>query len=186
MEHHSNTWIDAHRRAASSYRKMVDRAFQQLTDQELHQRPAESINSVAVILQHLAGNLTSRWSDFLTTDGEKEWRNRDREFEDWDGSREELIRYFDDGWQKLIDALDESASLDPNTKIQIRGESQSLADAILRSLTHVSYHVGQMMLLARMVHQGEWDWLTIPPGKSENFNQQNWGSSASRGVMGEE
>ncbi|PQO45524.1 DinB family protein [Blastopirellula marina] len=177
-------WTAALFEAAVSYRRMIDGTLAQLSDEEFFQRPAAEINSVAVIIRHLGGNLTSRWTDFLTTDGEKPTRNRDEEFADWPGDRASLMRYFDAGWQQLLAAIEEAAKLDPTTPIFIRGESQTLASALARSLTHLSYHVGQISLIARTVHEGRWHWLTIGPGESQRHNEQTWGTSQSRSVFG--
>ncbi|PQO27207.1 DUF1572 family protein [Blastopirellula marina] len=180
----STAWTDALRESARSYRKMIDATLVQLSDEEFFLRPAAEINSVAVLLRHLGGNLASRWTDFQTTDGEKADRNRDQEFADWPGDRASLMDYFDLGWQKLLDAIETSSQLDPGTLILIRGESQTLASAFVRSLTHLSYHVGQISLIARTVHRGPWHWLTIAPGGSQQHNEQTWGTSQSRGIQG--
>lgn len=176
-------WTAALWESAVSHRRMIDGTLVQLSDEEFFRRPAPQINSVAVILRHLGGNLASRWTDFLTTDGEKPTRNRDEEFADWPGDRASLMGYFDAGWQQLLTALDEAAALDPMTPIFIRGESQTLASALIRSLTHTSYHVGQISLIARTVHEGSWQWLTIGPGESQRHNEQTWGTPQSRSVF---
>ncbi|MCA9190624.1 MAG: DUF1572 family protein [Planctomycetales bacterium] len=177
-------WLDSSLKTVDSYRRMIDGILSQLTDTELNCRPAEGANSVAIILRHLGGNLRSRWTDFLMSDGEKPDREREKEFAEWEGSRESLLEYFDSGWVKLLSAIEIMRGESQERMITIRGESHTLADALLRSITHISYHVGQMILIARVVHQGEWNWLTIAPGRSAEFNSQNWGSSASRGVFG--
>ncbi|RCS53035.1 DUF1572 domain-containing protein [Bremerella cremea] len=179
-------WTEALHVTAVSYRKMIDATLSQLTDEEFFQRPAAEINSVAVLLRHLGGNLASRWTDFQTTDGEKPSRSRDDEFADWPGDRASLMAYFEEGWQQLIAAIDAANELNPSMSIDIRGEAQTLATAFLRSLTHLSYHVGQISLIARTVHQGNWHWLTIAPGGSQRHNEQTWGTSQSRGIQGAE
>ena len=168
---------------AMSYRRMIDATIEQLSDDELFARPAPGINSVAIILRHLGGNLRSRWTDFLTTDGEKPDRDRDKEFQDWDGDRRSLLQHFDTGWNALTAAI---ASLDEDSleqSIRIRGEPHSIPQALTRSLTHVSYHVGQIAIIARQVHQGDWNWLTVAPGESSQFNKNTWGTSASRSIL---
>jgi uncharacterized damage-inducible protein DinB len=177
-------WIDAARETVDSYRRMIDATISQLTDEELRTRPAAGMNSVAIILRHLGGNLRSRWTDFLNSDGEKPDRDRESEFSEWLGDRRSLLDYFDAGWSALVHALE---SLDGSTvtrTITIRGESQPVPQAVFRSITHVAYHVGQIAMVSRMVHDGEWCWQTIAPGKSADFNSRTWGSSASRGVLG--
>jgi Protein of unknown function (DUF1572) len=180
----SNAWLPATIDTLDGYRRMIDSAVVQLTDIELMQRPAPGINSVAVILRHLGGNLLSRWTHFLTTDGEKIDRDRDAEFEDWPGDRTSLLAYFDSGWRTMRSALVSLTVEDLDKSVTIRGESHTVPHAIHRSLTHTSYHVGQMLLIARLVHQGTWTWLTISPGGSMQHNEKTWGTAASRGVAG--
>lgn len=181
----SNTsaWLDSIRDIVSSYRRMIDATIIQLTDDELFARPAPGINSVAVILRHLGGNLQSRWTNFLTTDGEKPDRNRDSEFQDWNGDRGSLIGHFNSGWEALVAALESIDDTNIDTTIHIRGEPHSIPQAISRSVTHLTYHVGQIVMIARMVHDGDWQWLTIAPGSSEEHNNRTWGTAASRSVF---
>ena len=178
--------VDILRDTVRSYRKLVDRTLEQLSDEEFFRRPAPGTNSVAVILRHLGGNLASRWTDFLTTDGEKQSRDRDQEFADWEGTRIELMHYFETGWKALTDALNEIDETVLDQTIFIRGESHTVRRALIRSVTHLTYHVGQISMTARMAHDGNWDWLTIPPNRSAEFNRENWGTSKSRAVFGEE
>ena len=185
MDNPTDIWREATRETAASYRNMIDAAVGQLTDDEFFRRPAPGVNSVALILRHLAGNLRSRWTDFLTTDGEKPDRDRDQEFADWEGDRASLMAYFDDGWARLIAAIDEINSDNLQRRITIRGEEHTLPQAFARSLTHVAYHTGQIVLIARTVHDGDWKWLTIAPGESHQHNNATWGTSASRGVFGD-
>jgi uncharacterized damage-inducible protein DinB len=159
---------------------MIDATIQQLTDEELFARPSSAVNSVAIILRHLGGNLSSRWTDFLTTDGEKSDRNRDQEFMDWEGDRQSLMDYFNRGWKTFESALESLQDKDADRTIYIRGEAHSIAQALLRSITHLTYHVGQITMIARTVHQGPWRWLTIAPGDSASHNQRTWGTAASR------
>ncbi|QDT00450.1 DinB superfamily protein [Adhaeretor mobilis] len=166
-----------------SYRCMIDATIEQLTDEELFARPAPTTNSVAIILRHLGGNLRSRWTDFLTTDGEKPDRNRDTEFLDWDGDRQSLIVHFDSGWGALATAIESLDDDNLGHRIQIRGESHTIPQAITRSVAHITYHVGQIAIVARLVHKGEWQWLTVAPGNSSQFNEQTWGTAGSRSIF---
>lgn len=181
---HDDNWIRAVAATVASYRRMIDGAVGQLSDAELRQRPRPDMNSVAVILRHLGGNLSSRWTDFLTTDGEKPDRDRDREFQDWDGDRDSLMEFFNSGWDALTGAIERIDPTNIDSPVFIRGERHSVADALVRSLTHLSYHAGQIALIARIVHDGQWRWLTIPPGSSAQHNRDTWGTAASRGVFG--
>lgn len=185
MSESHDLWIAAIAETIAGYRRVIDAAVDQLSDEELFAVPAEGVNSVANMLRHLGGNLQSRWTDFMTTDGEKPTRNRDQEFAAWEGDRESLLTYFDAGWMRMIDAIDEVNDGNIETPIFIRGEQHTIPQAVARSITHVSYHVGQILIIARMVHQGEWKWLTIAPGTSQEFNQQTWGTAAARSTFGD-
>jgi hypothetical protein len=182
----TDPWLAATIETLDGYRRMIDAAVAQLDDEELGRRPAEGINSVAVILRHLGGNLQSRWTDFLMSDGEKPTRNRDAEFEDWSGDRTSLVNYFAAGWQTMHESLAALTADDLTKSVTIRGEPHTVQLAIQRSLTHTAYHVGQIMLISRLVHSGSWKWLTIPPGGSAQHNQKTWGTTASRGIAGGE
>ncbi|MDM4015257.1 DinB family protein [Roseiconus lacunae] len=180
-----DSWIIETLQTLASYRRMIDGITVQLSDEELFARPAREFNSVAIILRHLGGNLQSRWTNFLTTDGEKATRDRDQEFTDWNDDRESLIKYFDDGWSTLIKTLSELDEAALEQTVTIRGEPQLVTQAILRAITHIAYHVGQIALIARLVHDGPWQWLTIAPNQSHHHNQSTWGTSASRSVFGQ-
>ena len=169
-----------------SYRQMIDATIDQLTDAELFARPATGINSVAIILRHLGGNLRSRWTDFMTTDGEKPDRDRDTEFQDWNGDRNSLMEHFNSGWDALVDALNSIDDRSISTTIHIRGEPHTIPQALTRSITHLTYHVGQIAIVARMVHDGDWRWLTIAPGTSAEHNDKTWGTEASRSIFSQQ
>ena len=177
-------WIEAVSETVVSYCRMIDAIVAQLSDAELHSRPAADINSVAIILRHLGGNLRSRWTDFLTTDGEKPDRNRETEFQEWDGDRDSLMAHFDAGWEALTAAIQLVNRSNIDQQVLIRGEPHSIPQALTRSMTHLTYHVGQMAIIARMVHDGDWRWLTTAPGDSAQHNDRTWGTNASRSVFG--
>jgi hypothetical protein len=181
----AEAWINAAIETIDSHRRLVDGALQQLSDEEFFGRKAEGINSVAVILRHLGGNLLSRWTDFLTSDGEKPSRNRDSEFEDWPGDRASLMAFFNSGWETWRKSIESLTADDLMKTVTIRGEPHSVPLAIQRSLTHTAYHVGQIILISRVVHDGKWQWLTIRPGGSQQHNEQTWGMPASRGAAGD-
>jgi hypothetical protein len=175
-------WISASLVVIDSHRRLIDGALKQVSDEELARRPAEGLNSIAIILRHLGGNLLSRWTDFLTTDGDKPNRDRDSEFEDWQGDRSSLMAFFDSGWQTWRSSMESLTSDNFAKTVTIRGEPHTVPQAIQRSLTHTAYHVGQIMLIARSIHDGDWRWLTVPPGGSAQHNEQTWGTVASRGA----
>lgn len=154
----------------------ADKAVAQLPDDKLHVALDPNTNSIAVIMKHVAGNLLSRWTDFLTSDGEKPWRNRDDEFVDTFTSRDELLAYWESGWQRLIDTLTSLSPDDLGRTVTIRGEPHSVPLAIQRSLAHCGYHVGQIVLIARILAGEQWTTITIPRGTSASFNQKVWGT----------
>jgi hypothetical protein len=161
--------------AFEANKRLADRAVGQVPDDKLHAALDPNTNSVAVIMTHVAGNLTSRWTDFLTTDGEKPWRDRDGEFVAAFASRAELLACWERGWACLLTTLRGLRPEDLGKTVTIRGEPHSMPLAVARSLGHTCYHVGQIVQVAR-VHAGdEWTTLTIPRGGSEQFNRANWG-----------
>lgn len=165
-------WLDAVRSRASADKTMAEKAIAQLSDEELHRRPAPGVNSVAIIMRHLAGNMLSRWTDFLTTDGEKPDRNRDGEFEPWAGSRDELMQYWQRGFDAFLGTLDSLTPDDMHKAVNIRTERHTVPLAIIRGIDHLAYHVGQILMIARTVHAGEWNYITIAPGESGAYNRR--------------
>ncbi len=154
------------------YKNIGERTFGQLNDEDLFWQYNDESNSIAIIVKHLWGNMLSRWTDFLTTDGEKEWRKRDEEFEDDINTRSEMMDKWNQGWQCLFTALDSITREDLDSKsIYIRNEEHSITDAINRQLAHYSYHVGQIVLIAKMV-SSDWKALTIPKGESKVYNKK--------------
>jgi hypothetical protein len=161
--------------AFEANKRLADRAIEQVPDDELHTALDVNTNSIAVIMKHIAGNLLSRWTDFLTTDGEKPWRNRDSEFVDNFGSRTEVLEYWERGWACLFATLKSLKPADLDKTVVIRGETHTVPLALARSLGHTCYHVGQIVQGAR-IHAGDkWNTLTIPRGGSDEYNNANWG-----------
>ena len=150
-----------------SDKSQAERAIAQLTDAELHKRPAPGFNSVATIVRHVGGNLISRWTDFLTTDGDKPDRDREREFADWTGSREELMAPWERGFKLFFDTLGSLSDDDLTRTVYIRSQPHSVPLAIIRSATHTAYHVGQIVYVARHLASAHWTTLTIPKGASK-------------------
>lgn len=151
------------------YKNLAEKTFAQLSDEQFfHRQGAE--NSMAVIVQHIAGNMKSRFTDFLTTDGEKPWRNRDGEFETPALSRTALMQQWDESWKLLLDLLANLSEEDLSKTVYIRNEGHSVPDAILRQLAHYSYHVGQIVHAAKMLNSERWQALTIAKGQSETYN----------------
>ncbi len=155
---------------------LAERAIVQLSDEKLHQPLDENTNSVAIIMKHLAGNMLSRWTDFLTTDGEKQWRNRDREFVDDLPSRDDLMAFWQRGWEGLSSTLNTLTEDDLTKTVPIRGKPHNVIEAIHRELDHYGYHVGQIVLVARVLAKDNWTTLTVPRGESEEYNRRVWQS----------
>lgn len=143
-------------------KRTAERAMEQLNLEELHWTPDEESNSIARIVKHMAGNMMSRWTDFLTTDGEKATRNRDEEFEGGYGSREEMMAAWEAGWEKLFEAIGSLGWEDLLKTVTIRSEPHSVVKAIERQVYHLSYHTGQIVYLAKQIRGADWKTLTIP------------------------
>jgi hypothetical protein len=150
------------RKRFRDYKKLGERTFEQLSGDEMHFTPNEASNSIAVIIQHMKGNMLSRWTNFLTEDGEKPWRKRDEEFEIHKATREELILQWDEGWKVFLDTLESLKPEDLEKTITIRAEPLNVIDAINRQLAHYSYHVGQIVYLGRWIRNDEWKNLSMP------------------------
>jgi uncharacterized protein DUF1572 len=153
------------------YKKMADKALAQLKDEEYFTTLDEEANSIAVIMKHMAGNMFSRWTDFLTTDGEKPDRNRDMEFViEPKSGKEDVVAYWERGWQRVFNALEPLGAEDLEKKVLIRGEEHTVVQAINRQLTHYAYHIGQIVFLAKHFRSTEWNSLSIPRNRSTEFN----------------
>jgi len=152
------------------YRSLGERAMLQLEDAELFREPAPGCNSISVIVKHLHGNMRSRWTDLLTSDGEKPWRDRDGEFEHENMSREALLERWNEGWDTLLGALAQLNAQDLERTVLIRTEPHTVAQAIVRQLAHVPYHVGQIVLIGKLYKGAAFTSLSIPKGGSHAFN----------------
>jgi len=145
------------------YKTFADKSFAQiLTDDEMHWQPNEESNSIAIIIKHMHGNMLSRWTDFLTTDGEKPTRTRDEEFVGYQESKEELLKRWEQGWQCTFNALNSLTENDFDKTVTIRNEPHTVMQAILRQISHYSEHVGQIIYIAKMIRNDAWQTLTIP------------------------
>ena len=176
-DNNASTFAQAAKIAFLYNKDLAERAVAQLSDEQLRMPLHPETNSIAVIMKHVAGNFASRWTDFLTSDGEKSWRDRDDEFVDRFASRAELMDYWENGWGRLVKALDALQPGDLDATVTIRGERLSVPLAISRSLSHCGYHVGQIVLISRILVGDGWKTLTIPRGESQQHNQKNWGET---------
>ena len=152
------------------YRSIGEKAIQQVSDEALNSAHGADNNSIAIIVRHISGNLLSRFTDFLTSDGEKSWRDRDAEFEATKYSRLDVEQMWADGWGVLESELSKLSDEQLQQHVYIRGQAWTIHDALCRSLAHVSYHVGQIVLLARILNDGNWKWISIPKGQSREYN----------------
>lgn len=169
-------YLDSVLQRFRSYYDMGTKTIERLDTTQLHWQPQGEPNSIAMIVKHLRGNMLSRWTDFLTSDGEKRDRHRDEEFEEDQASKEVVLQRWHEGWACLLKAIGSLTPDDLEKTIYIRAEAHSVLDAINRQMTHVPYHVGQMVYIGKMILGENWQSLSIPKGQSEAFNQEKFGN----------
>jgi hypothetical protein len=157
--------------AFRNYKNLAEKAMAQVRDEEFFRLIDAESNSIAIIVKHLAGNAVSRWTDFLTADGEKDFRNRDNEFVTEGDTRESLMQFWEQGWQAVFTALEPLTAADFAKTITIRGQPHTICEAVNRQLTHYAYHIGQITFLAKHFRSSEWQTLSVPKNKSVQFNQ---------------
>lgn len=167
-------YLTGARKQFEYYKTLGEKTFSQLTDGQLFWKYNDESNSIAVIVKHLSGNMLSRWTDFLTTDGEKEWRNREKEFNEEGDSRPQLMQQWAAGWAALFEALDSVNADNIFSTVYIRNQGHSVADAINRQLAHYPYHIGQIVFIGKMALNKEWNSLSIPRGASEVYNAEKF------------
>jgi hypothetical protein len=153
------------------YKELGDKTFEQLSDLDFHYQPNAASNSIALIIQHLHGNMLSRWTNFLKEDGEKDWRQRDEEFVIHDYTKYQLLQLWDAGWECFLNALESLKKKDFSKTIYIRNEPLSVTDAIIRQTAHYPYHIGQIVYLGKMIKIETWKNLSIPKGESASYNK---------------
>jgi hypothetical protein len=173
-------YIESVKKQFEYYKMLGEKTFAQVEDEKLFHKMNEESNSIAIIVQHLWGNMLSRWTDFLTTDGEKEWRKRDEEFEEIVNDKNELMKRWEEGWKCLFDALDSLKDGDLEKIIYIRNQGHSVMEAMNRQLAHYSYHVGQIVFIGKMLAGSDWKSLSIPKNQSKNYNAQKFSEEKSR------
>ncbi|MGO3182591.1 MAG: DUF1572 family protein [Aequorivita sp.] len=164
-------YLQSVRKQFEYYKSLGEKTFDQLDDAHLFWQFNDASNSIAIIVNHLWGNMKSRWTDFLTSDGEKEWRERELEFESVIQSREELLTKWNEGWECLFNALSTVNTENFNTEIFIRNQAHSIVEAVNRQFAHYSYHVGQIVYIGRMLKRDSWKSLSITKGESVDFNK---------------
>lgn len=171
----TNSYLESVKKQFLYYKTIGEKAINQLEPEQLFVAINDDTNSIANIVKHLSGNMISRWTDFLTTDGEKEWRNRDGEFESNLTTKDEVLANWDSGWECFFGALN---SLQPDQLTQIiyiRNEGHTVIEAINRQLAHYPYHIGQIVFCAKQLKNSDWDSLSIPRNKSNSYNKDKFG-----------
>jgi len=154
------------------YKSLAEKTIGQLPEAALFQQHNDASNSIATIMKHMYGNMLSRWTDFLTTDGEKEWRRRDMEFQEEIIDKAKLMEAWENGWNCLFNALNQLTESEFEKKVYIRNVPHTVVEAINRQLAHYPYHVGQIVFIGKMICGSDWVSLSIPKNKSEDFNQE--------------
>lgn len=182
----TENYLESIRKQFQYYQLLGEKTFAQLDDDQLFWQYNPESNSVAVMVKHLWGNMLSRWTDFLTADGEKDWRDRDGEFEATIQNREELLAKWAEGWNCVFQAVDSITPEHYESVIYIRNMGHSIPEAISRQLAHYAYHVGQIVYLGRMLKGADWQSLSIPKGESKTFNQQKFAKPKRREHFTEE
>ena len=162
------------------YKSLGDKTMQQLDFNEMQREFAEDSNSISILVKHMVGNMLSRWTNFLSEDGEKEWRQRDLEFVDTFSNQEELSAYWEKGWQCLFDALNPLDASQLEDIVYIRNQGHTITEAINRQLAHYAYHVGQMVFIGKLLKGKHWNSLSIPKGKSSDYNKAKFSKEKAR------
>lgn len=165
-------FLDSIIKRFKDYKLLGEKTFEQLNDEEMNFQPNEQSNSIAIIIQHLYGNMLSRWTNFLTADGEKDWRKRDDEFEVHNFSKQQLTEQWNEGWKVFLNELESLTGDDLTKTITIRSQPLNVTDAINRQMAHYSYHVGQIVYIGRWIKAGDWRSLSIPKNQSQQFNKK--------------
>lgn len=168
----NNTFLFSANSQFEQYQKLAEKTFDQLNEEEFFWKQNEESNSIAAIIRHMHGNMLSRWTDFLNTDGEKPWRNRDKEFDDETISRSSLMNLWKEGWACVFNALHALHAEDLEKKVRIRGQELTVIAAITRQLTHYAYHVGQIVYVGKYLRGAGWKALSIPKNQSQQFNDE--------------
>ncbi|WP_417786465.1 DUF1572 family protein [Tenacibaculum sp.] len=175
-----NSYLESIKKQITYYKSLGDKTFNQLTQEELFYQYNQESNSIAVIAKHIAGNMLSRCTNFFTEDGEKSWRNRDDEFVNTFSTKEEMIAYWEKGWDCFLNTINSLKENDLEKIIYIRNQGHTVTEAINRQICHYPYHIGQIVFLGKMLQNEKWVSLSIPKNASKNFNQEKFSQEKSR------
>jgi hypothetical protein len=176
----TNDYLESVKKLFEYYKMLGDKTFPQVQDDKLFWQYNDDSNSIAIIVKHLWGNMLSRWTDFLTSDGEKETRDRDAEFENDIKSREELLDKWNEGWNCLFNAINSLKTEDLEKIVYIRNQGHTVTEAINRQLAHYAYHIGQIVFLGKMLNENGWISLSIPKGNSQKYNNDKFSKPQER------
>ena len=168
------SYLDSVRKQFEYYKSIGDKTFEQLSFEELKIQFTQDSNSISIIVKHLVGNMLSRWTNFLTEDGEKEWRQRDKEFIDNYSNKEDLFNSWNKGWSCLVNTLDAINNNDLNHIVYIRNQGHTVTEALNRQMMHYAYHIGQIIYIGKLVKGKDWKSLSIPKGESKTYNQEKF------------
>ena len=168
------SYLDSVRKQFEYYKSIGDKTFEQLSFEELKIQFTQDSNSISIIVKHLVGNMLSRWINFLTEDGEKEWRQRDKEFIDNYSNKEDLFNSWNKGWSCLFNTLDAINNNDLNHIVYIRNQGHTVTEALNRQMMHYAYHIGQIVYIGKLVKGKDWKSLSIPKGESKTYNQEKF------------
>lgn len=182
----TNDYLTSVEKQFTYYKLLGEKTIAQLTDEQLFWQYNSESNSIAVIVKHMSGNMLSRWTDFLTSDGEKEWRSREGEFENTINTREELLARWNEGWECLFSALRLLTPEDLQREVFIRNQGHTVTEAINRQLAHYPYHVGQIVFIGKMARDADWTSLSIPKGKSDSYNADKFAKPKQKGHFTDE
>ncbi len=177
----NSTYLESVIKQFTYNKSLGDKTFEQLNDEDIHWKYNEYSNNIAIVVKHIVGNMLSRWTNFLTEDGEKEWRHRDTEFEDTYKTKEEMLLAWEKGWQCLFDAITPLKAEDLERIIYIRNEGHTVVEAINRQLAHYAYHTGQIVFIGTLIKNNDWKNLSVLKGQSTNYNQKKFSKEKHRG-----
>jgi hypothetical protein len=169
-----NSYLESVKKQFEYYKMLGEKTFEQIPEEKLFWQLNEESNSISMIVKHLNGNMLSRWTDFLTSDGEKEWRKRDEEFDNDIKTKIELLSKWNEGWECLFNAINALTEKDLENEIYIRNMGHSISEAINRQLAHYPYHIGQIVFIGKIIQNKNWNSLSIPKGKSKEYNNEKF------------
>ena len=169
-----NSYLESVKKQFEYYKMLGEKTFEQIPEEKLFWQLNEESNSISMIVKHLNGNMLSRWTDFLTSDGEKEWRKRDEEFDNDIKTKIELLSKWNEGWECLFNAINGLTEKDLEKEIYIRNMGHSISEAINRQLAHYPYHIGQIVFIGKIIQNKDWNSLSIPKGKSKEYNNEKF------------